>query len=65
MPVPRRWRRAALRDPCRTFFCDRAATVWQQELHESCLAELKALHDRFGVPYRYLEWRDALAILAA
>ena len=51
--------------PCRTFFCDRAATAWQQELHESCLAELKALHDRFGVPYRYLEWRDALAILAA
>ncbi len=49
--------------PCRTFFCDRAATDWQRELHESCLGELKALHDRLGIPYRYLEWRDALALL--
>lgn len=66
---PREGRLCGIRDarpmPCRTFFCDRAATSWQQELHESCLAELKALHDRFGVPYRYLEWREALAILAA
>lgn len=50
--------------PCRTFFCDRAATGWQQELHERSLAELRALHDRFGIPYRYLEWRDALARLS-
>ena len=57
--------RAARPMPCRTFFCDRAATRWQQDLHEASLAELKALHDRFGVPYRYLEWRDALAMFAA
>ncbi len=51
--------------PCRTFFCDRAATSWQQDLHEACLADLKALHDRFDLPYRYLEWREALAMFAA
>lgn len=50
--------------PCRTFFCDRAANGWQQELHEACLAELKSLHERFEVPYRYLEWRDALEMFA-
>jgi len=49
--------------PCRTFFCDRAATGWQQELHERSLAELRALHDRHEIPYRYLEWREALAWL--
>ncbi|MHC4832341.1 MAG: YkgJ family cysteine cluster protein [Planctomycetota bacterium] len=49
--------------PCRAFFCDRAATGWQQELHERSLAELRALHDRFEVPYRYLEWRECLAWL--
>ncbi len=66
---PREGRLCGIRDarpmPCRTFFCDRAATSWQQDLHESCLAELKALHDRHAVPYRYLEWRDALAMLSA
>ena len=66
---PREGRLCGIRDarpmPCRTFFCDRAATAWQQELHGACLAELKALHDRFGVPYRYLEWREALAMFAA
>ena len=49
--------------PCRTFFCDRAATRWQQELHERSLAGLRRIHDRFEIPYRYLEWRDALAQL--
>jgi Fe-S-cluster containining protein len=49
--------------PCRTFFCDRAATGWQQDLHERSLSELRSLHDRFEIPYRYLEWRDALAWL--
>lgn len=49
--------------PCRTFFCDRAADAWQQELHERCLGELKRLHERWELPYRYLEWREALAWL--
>jgi Fe-S-cluster containining protein len=45
---------------CRTFFCDRAASPWQEALHEASLAEIKALHRLHSIPYRYLEWRDAL-----
>lgn len=45
---------------CRVFFCDRAAEAWQQELMERLMRELKSMHDRHGVPYRYLEWRAGL-----
>lgn len=45
---------------CRVYFCDRSAQVWQQELSETLLGEIKALHDRFGVEYRYGEWREML-----
>jgi len=45
---------------CRTFFCDRAASPWQEAMHERCLAEIKRLHERTSLPYRYLEWRTAL-----
>lgn len=45
---------------CRLFFCDRAAEAWQHDLYERFLAELRALHDREGVAYRYMDWRVAL-----
>jgi Fe-S-cluster containining protein len=45
---------------CRTFFCDRAASPWQESLHEASLAEIRSLHRTHAIPYRYLEWRDAL-----
>ena len=45
---------------CRIFFCDPTATQWQQERYELFHAELKGLHERFGVPYHYVEWRYAL-----
>ncbi len=49
---------------CRLFFCDPRAEGWQRELHERIHGEVKALHDREGVPYGYLEWSAALAAFA-
>lgn len=55
--------RAARPMPCRTFFCDRAASPWQESLHEESLAEIRRVHETHAIPYRYLEWRDALAAI--
>ncbi len=48
--------------PCRLFFCDRSAETWQHDLSERLLADLRALHDRHALTYRYAEWRDLLAL---
>jgi Fe-S-cluster containining protein len=45
---------------CRIFFCDPTAGQWQQQQYELFHAELKQLHDRFEIPYFYVEWRFAL-----
>lgn len=45
---------------CRIFFCDPATTVWQGPEYERCLAELKAIGDELQMPYRYVEWLQAL-----
>ena len=45
---------------CRIFFCDEAVGDWQRQQYERFHAELKRLHDRFDVPYFYVEWRQAL-----
>jgi len=50
---------------CRVFFCDPAAQGWQPDLSERTLARLKALHERFGLPYAYVEWLHALGQLSA
>jgi Fe-S-cluster containining protein len=47
---------------CRVYFCDKSAEAWQQELTERLLGELRALHDRHGVEYRYGEWRGMLGM---
>lgn len=49
---------------CRVYFCDRSAQSWQHELTEHGLEQIRSLHDRFGVPYRYAEWRSLLELLA-
>ena len=46
---------------CRLYFCDRSAQQWQQDLSERLLGEIRAVHDRFCVEYRYGEWREMLA----
>lgn len=46
---------------CRVYFCDRSAQRWQEELSERLLADIRAIHDRHGIAYRYGEWRAMLA----
>jgi Fe-S-cluster containining protein len=48
---------------CRVFYCDPTATDWQQEQYETLHADLRRLHERLGVPYFYVEWRQALTAL--
>lgn len=46
---------------CRVYYCDPAAQGWQEELSERSLAEVRRIHERHGIPYRYGEWRGMLA----
>jgi Fe-S-cluster containining protein len=48
---------------CRMFYCDPSATDWQQQAYERFHQKLKQLHDRFAIPYFYVEWRSALSVL--
>lgn len=50
---------------CRVYFCDRSAEQWQQDLSERLLSEIRSLHDRHGVEYRYGEWRAMLGMFRA
>lgn len=45
---------------CRIYYCDPTAQGWQEELCERTLAEVRRIHDRHGIPYRYGEWRAML-----
>ncbi len=45
---------------CRIYFCDENAQSWQNELYEKYHARLRAIHEQFGLPYRYVEWRAGL-----
>jgi hypothetical protein len=46
---------------CRVFFCADDAAEWSHRTYEKWHAEIRALHDRRGVPYRYVELTAALA----
>jgi len=48
---------------CRLFHCDPRAEAWERELHEEVHEAVRGLHRELAAPYRYLEWRDALALL--
>ncbi|MGN6369767.1 MAG: hypothetical protein ACTHN5_16025 [Phycisphaerae bacterium] len=45
---------------CRIYFCDENAQGWQNEVYEKYHAKLRGVHEKFGVPYRYVEWRAGL-----
>jgi len=45
---------------CRVFFCQEGSDAWQSERYEAFQSELKRLHEEFGLPYRYMEWRAGL-----
>jgi Fe-S-cluster containining protein len=53
---------------CRIFFCDKGAdglgAHWQSDLYERTHKETLVLHEALALPYRYLEWREALLMLA-
>lgn len=48
---------------CRVYYCDESAQEWQKELCERMLGEVKAIHDRHGLEYRYGEWRGMLGLI--
>lgn len=50
---------------CRVYFCDRSAQSWQNDLAEEAHRRIAAIHDQFGVVYRYAEWRGLLAMFAS
>jgi Fe-S-cluster containining protein len=45
---------------CRVFFCDETSDEWQRQQYEAHHEQLKRLHEKLGVPYLYIEWREAL-----
>lgn len=45
---------------CRVYFCDRTRERFVQDLAEHAASAVRGLHDRFGVPYVYAEWRHLL-----
>ncbi len=55
--------RAARPLGCRIYFCDTTAESWQQERYEYYHEKITALHAAFNIPYRYMEWRQALTLL--
>lgn len=50
---------------CRVYFCDRSAQQWQNELSERLLGDIRAIHERFGIEYRYGEWLSLLQQITA
>ncbi len=48
---------------CRVYFCDPRAAEMVPVLAERAHAEIKAVHDRFGLPYAYGEWRAMLGMV--
>jgi len=48
---------------CRIFFCDPTSTEWQQQEYENIHRQLKDLHQSLLIPYFYIEWREALALM--
>lgn len=50
---------------CRVYYCDETAQDWQKDLTERMLAEIRAIHDRHELAYRYGEWRAMLEIVSA
>lgn len=49
---------------CRVYFCDETAQEWQHEQSEWMMDEVRRLHEREGIEYRYAEWRWLLEVLA-
>ncbi len=49
---------------CRIYFCDASSTQFQHDLYAEMHGRLRLLHDELKVPYFYIEWRNALKLMA-
>ncbi len=47
---------------CRVFYCDPIWAPAMGRVSERAAGEIRAMHERFGVRYRYGEWRGLLAM---
>jgi hypothetical protein len=47
------------------FFCDETSVEWQRALYDRIHGQLKRMHETLGVPYFYVEWRQALQAVAS
>ncbi|RMH27312.1 MAG: hypothetical protein D6693_05540 [Planctomycetota bacterium] len=47
---------------CRVFYCDESWAPAMSAVGERAAGRVRAIHDRFGVPYRYMEWRGLLCL---
>lgn len=45
---------------CRIFFCEDNAAAWMNDLSERVVTQIKAIHERHEIEYRYAEWRSLL-----
>lgn len=50
---------------CRAYFCDGAGSGWQEAMLERWHGQVRDLHERLALPYRYDEWRRLLRDFAA
>jgi Fe-S-cluster containining protein len=42
---------------CRVYFCQKGTQEWQNDLYEKYQGEVRRIHDEYGLPYLYAEWR--------
>jgi Fe-S-cluster containining protein len=45
---------------CRIYYCDPSAEDWMRDAYARFHTKLKDLHDRLGLSYCYVEWRQGL-----
>lgn len=45
---------------CRVFYCDDLWAPAMSAVSERASAQVRAIHQRFDIPYRYMEWRALL-----
>lgn len=48
---------------CRVYFCDSGSRGWQGSVYEYWHQQITNMHGAFDIDYRYVEWRNGLALL--
>jgi Fe-S-cluster containining protein len=47
---------------CRVYFCDPSWSGAMNDVAERAVEQVREIHDRFEIPYRYMEWRALLTM---